>query len=123
MSGWRQRDFFDEYPFYDGDPPSQRHSRTSRAAAGSIKPRIGPLHRRILDFLDRRGSLGATDEEMQQVLDMAANTQRPRRRELQLAGRVEDSGAERLTKAARRAVVWISNGGQHDQERSQSVER
>lgn len=36
----------------------------------------------------------------------AANTQRPRRRELELMGRIEDSGQTRLTRSRRAAVVW-----------------
>lgn len=93
---------------YRGEPPAQKHSPTSQAAAASIKKAIGPLHREILDYL-RRAEVrvtGATDEEMQIKLDMGANTQRPRRRELELMGRVEDSGKTRQTKSGREAVIW-----------------
>jgi hypothetical protein len=48
MSG--ERDLFG-YPHYDGNPPSQRHSDTSRAAADSIRKRVGPLHVEIIEFL------------------------------------------------------------------------
>jgi hypothetical protein len=88
---------------YAGEPPSQRHSDTSRAAAAAIKKRIGPLHLEILDFL---ATGGATDEEMQISIPMAANTQRPRRCELTAMGRIEDSGLRRLTKSRREAVIW-----------------
>jgi hypothetical protein len=53
-----------------------------------------------------RGSDGATDEEMQRDIPMAANTQRPRRRELELWGEVVDSGRVRMTTSRRLAVVW-----------------
>jgi hypothetical protein len=100
----RQPDLFG-YDLYSGEPPHQAHSTTSAAAARSIAPRIGDLHRRIIAWL-RGHPQGATDEEMQDDLDMPANTQRPRRRELQLAGYVEDSGKTRLTRSGRNAVVW-----------------
>ena len=94
-----------QYDLFGGEPPSQRHSETSRAAAARIKKRIGPLHARLLAHLARVG--GATDEEMQRDIPMAANTQRPRRRELQLMGRVMNSGRRRLTASRSDAVVWI----------------
>lgn len=87
------------------DPPSQRHSPTSMAAAEQIKPCVGPLHAKILGYLCCVP--GATDEEIQLGLNMPANTQRPRRRELQQAGQVKDSGEVRLTRARRKAVVWV----------------
>jgi hypothetical protein len=98
-----QRDLFGNLP-YGGEPPSQRHSDTSRAAAAQIKKRIGPLHHQLIAFLHNVG--GATDEEMQTGIPMAANTQRPRRCELQAIDRIEDSGMRRLTRSRREAVVW-----------------
>lgn len=91
---------------YRGEPPAVAHSPTSLAAAEKIKKQIGPLHRTVLCFLEMNPD-GATDEEMQQHLDMPANTQRPRRRELYLMGRIIDSGETRRTQSGRAAVVWI----------------
>jgi hypothetical protein len=99
----RERDLFGDLP-YGGEPPSQRHSDTSRAAAARIKKRVGPLHIQLLNFLAEVGS--ATDEEMQDGIPMPANTQRPRRCELCQMGRIKDSGLRRLTDAKREAVVW-----------------
>lgn len=92
-------------PPYAGEPPAQAHSPTSRAAAASIKQHIGPLHRKILDYLKAREN-GATDEEMMDALDMGGNTQRPRRRELELMGRIENSGKTRPARSGRFATVW-----------------
>lgn len=75
------------------------------AAAKQIKKRIGPLHARVISFLQYHYR-GATDEEMQAGIPMAANTQRPRRRELQLMGIIVDSGRVKLTESGREAVVW-----------------
>lgn len=99
---------------YGGKPPSQLHSETSREAAEQISVRLNPLQRQVLVYLIRQAEKGATDEEMQEVLEMSPNTQRPRRRELQLSGVVVDSGVKRLTNAKRRAVVWRINADQSD---------
>jgi hypothetical protein len=73
-------------------PPHQRHSDTSTAAAEAIRPDAGRLRQFVFEAIWGRGELGATDEELQELLDMPANTQRPRRVELVDAGRVRDSG-------------------------------
>lgn len=91
---------------YGGEPPSQAHSRTSKDAAASIKRHIGPLHRKILDWLNRHPA-GASDERMARELDIGLNTFRPRRRELQLMEYVEDSGRTELTGSRRNAVIWV----------------
>lgn len=88
-------------------PPRQRHSETSTEAAKSIKPHISGLHTRILALLKQRGAHGATDEEMQDVLGMIANTQRPRRIELQKKGVIVQAPMRRKTKKGRGANVWI----------------
>ena len=111
MSTDKQPDLFgySGYALYDGKPPSQRHSDTSRAAAERIKGRIGPLHREIIAFLTN-SVRGATDEEMQADIPMPANTQRPRRVELTQQGIVTDSGRRKLTESKREAVVWVLAG-------------
>ena len=98
-----------EYDYYDGSPPAQKHSRTSRAASSRIKGHIGPSHAAIIQFLTNNPR-GATDEEMQAQIPMSANTQRPRRIELTQDDRVVDSGRSKLTRSRREAVVWILKG-------------
>lgn len=94
------------YDLYGGEPPSQKHSDTSRKAANRIRHRIGPLHVEIIGFLTTNPR-GATDEEMQTGIPMPANTQRPRRVELTQMNRVVDSGRRKLTKSRREAVIWV----------------
>ena len=89
-------------------PPCQAHSATSRAAAEEIADRTATLRAKVLAHVRACGEAGATDEEMQAALPMPANTQRPRRRELQLAGLIKDSGRMRRTASGRRAVVWVA---------------
>lgn len=89
---------------YNGRPPFQKHSETSRAAAVSMRRKIGKLHVRVLEALRVHGSL--TDEELCDVLAMQGNTLRPRRRELELVDYVVDSGKCRNTRSGRKAVIW-----------------
>ena len=97
--------------WYGGQPPHQAHSETSRSAADRAIPNAGTQRRMLFDFIVSRGSDGATDEESQRRLSMGANTQRPRRRELEQSGLVVNSGRTRLTTARRKAVVWVAVGG------------
>ncbi len=91
---------------YGGNPPSQAHSPTSQEAAASIKPKVGRFHRMILRFLSTFPQ-GGTDEWMAEGTGISANTFRPRRRELQLMGKIKDSGRTALTRSGRKAVVWV----------------
>lgn len=102
------RDLFGDtsYDLYGGEPPSQTHSATSRAAAAQIKQRIGPMHLQIIKYLTEHPH-GATDEQMQAAIPMGANTQRPRRVELTKLGRVVDSGRCERGASRREAVVWV----------------
>lgn len=94
---------------FDWKPPAaQKHSPTSQAAAKEIKDNSGTLRGFVLAYLRGAGEHGATDEEMQQALNMNPSTQRPRRIELVQADPplAKDSGTTRLTRSKRKAVVW-----------------
>lgn len=86
---------------------AQPHSATSLDAAQRIEPAAETLRRAVLDAI-RASADGLTDEEIQQRLEMSGNTSRPRRRELQKAGLVWDSGRTRKTLSGRKAVVWVA---------------
>ena len=89
-------------------PPHVAGSPTSLGAARSLSPEQLEAGREMVRaFLAKRGIFGATDEDMQRTLGMNPNTQRPRRRELELQGLVADSGRKRATVAKRPAVVWV----------------
>lgn len=89
------------------DPPAQRHSETSIAAAEAIKPRVEIYRERILAEIKRSGALGRTDGELQEQLAMNGSTQRPRRIELVDDGLVKDSGRTRKSASGRTCVVWV----------------
>jgi hypothetical protein len=89
-------------------PAPHSGSDTSRGAALSIEPNAGTLRRKVLDRLKAVWPYGMTDEQMQDELYIAQNTQRPRRRELVQAGLVYDSGRRSLTRSGRSAIIWIA---------------
>lgn len=80
-------------------------SATSAEAATKIQKAIGPLHRKLLDLLKQYPE-GLTDCDMQELTDMNPSTQRPRRIELATAGKIENFGCTRPTRAGRKAIVW-----------------
>ena len=85
-------------------------SETSQRAAEELEGRASKtLRARVYRFLLSCHN-GATDEEVQYALDMNPSSQRPRRVELVEAGLVRDAGRTRLTRAGRKAVVWVAKG-------------
>lgn len=95
------------HPLYDGTPPHEAAS-TSVAAAVAIEPNVNKLQRVVLEVITEMGSIGLTDEEGIDLTGLAANTWRPRRRELELLGLIRFTDEERLTRSGRRAKVWVS---------------
>lgn len=87
--------------------PAQLHSDTSIEAARAIQPHMSRLRAMVFAYFSTRGKIGATDEEVQQELHMPANTERPRRIELERMGLIVDSGEKRKTRAGRNASVWV----------------
>ncbi len=101
-----QMTLFDEPTTAPAVAPRSNAKVTSRAAGVAMMPHVGTLRRRILGHLVARGILGATDGEIQEALGLKGSTERPRRKELQDGGFVQDSGLVRLTDSGRAAVVW-----------------
>lgn len=88
--------------------PYQRGSSTSAEAAASIEHKTGPDATTVLAFLRGCGRHGATDEQMQALIPMQANTQRPRRVWLTQKYLVCDSGTKRATTSGKSATVWVA---------------
>lgn len=102
----KQTDLFDDFDESElSEPPAQRHSDTSVAAAEQIKESASTLRMRVYQYLQSVPN-GSTDEEMQTGIPMPQNTQRPRRGELVATGLVIDSGKRRKTTSGRMATVW-----------------
>lgn len=119
MSRWAKRKPVEPGGLFDGmdEPkaPAQRHSPTSIAAAESVQPHAAALRAKVLEAIQAAGEQGLTDLECQELLSMPGDTQRPRRRELEQAGLIKDSGRTRATRYGKEAVVWVAvEAKQHD---------
>lgn len=87
--------------------PFVRGSATSEAAALSQVTTSQVDEARVLDYIQRCLSWGATDDEIEQGLGMLHQTASARRRGLVLKGLVIESGRMRPTRSGRDAIVWI----------------
>jgi hypothetical protein len=89
-------------------PPVRNDApETSRVAAGRIAGHAGTLRAAVLALLRERGEHGATDQEIQDALQLPSNTEIPRRWELVNAGAVVASGRKRKTRSNCPATVWV----------------
>ena len=84
--------------------PYQKHSPTSRAAAESLDDVTG-LRLKVLNYIRSRPD-GATDIEIQRTLNMAGDTQRPRRIELQAAKLIKPVGKRIPIGKKRESTIW-----------------
>lgn len=86
--------------------PYQAHSATSRASAAAVDggSKKDTDRAAILLLLAHTGPL--TDEQIQTATGIEGNTERPRRRELQQAGLVRNSGHTAKTASGRNAFLW-----------------
>lgn len=89
------------------DPPAQRHSKTSRAAAKSIKPYVPSIRQRVLEVIIKQGPI--SDQAIAASLGLAENTVRPRRVELVADGWVRAAPDTVLTRSRRQATAWIAS--------------
>lgn len=89
-------------PLYAGAPPAAP-TVTSHVAAQQIKRPSAGLRAQVLSALQAEPR---TCEELEAALGLPHQTCGPRIRELALLGHVRDSGARRLTRSGREAIVW-----------------
>jgi hypothetical protein len=87
--------------------PYAKGSDTSREAAESLS-NTGTLRALVLAAIRLRNGRGATDQELQEALNLPVNVQTPRRWELVNMGLVRDSGQRRKTRSGRNATVWVT---------------
>ena len=83
------------------DPPSTRQTRSEAEVA--VKPKAAHLREVVYRAVLDHGPV--TDEQIAIITGLAGNTARPRRLELERAGRIAAVGASR-TRSGRRAVSW-----------------
>ena len=82
-------------------------AETSRQARIAIQPRVGTLREKVLSYIRRKGTEGATREEIELGLCMGGSTVRPRVKELMAAGLIEVRG-QRKTKSGLAAEILVS---------------
>jgi hypothetical protein len=80
---------------------------TSHEAARSMESHVKQVRKGIAGFLRDRPQ-GATDDEIEQGLNLKHQTASAARRGLVIAGLVRDSGEVRKTRSGRNAIVWVS---------------
>ena len=91
-------------------PPGVPFSRkgTSRKAAVNISPAAAPQAARVYAAILTAGSDGRTDSELQELLNLSGDSERPRRWSLERAGMIRDSGVRRKSPQNRDVIVWIA---------------
>ena len=97
----------EDYPFYNGTPPHQAHSETSKEAAIAALPNAATFRARILEFIRKRGAEGATSDECQAEFHLAHQTGSARVAELLQGGFIIESGRRRKTRRGRDADVLV----------------
>ena len=84
------------------------YKETSRTAWLLSETRKARLASKILNILTQRGEVGATDEELDDLMGTAdSRSSRPARLHLRNDGYVRDSGVRRMTRSDRPAIVWV----------------
>lgn len=104
-----------DYPYYNGLPPHQAHSDTSKAAAIDVMMdgSADSDRKMIFDFIVSRGLVnaagegGATRDECQVKFGLLHQTNTGRIAELVQAGRIIDSGFRRKTRRHKDAEVLV----------------
>ncbi len=94
------------YDLYNGTPPHERKSETSREAAQSIEPVALSLREQVFAEIKRCGDYGATCDQIEHSMDGRHQTISARVRELALSGRIFSNGDKRKTRSGRNALVW-----------------
>ncbi|MCH9682616.1 MAG: hypothetical protein K0V04_14365 [Deltaproteobacteria bacterium] len=103
MTTLPQRELFDVGGQAVYEPPAARRCPTSVAAADRIRVPAKTYLGRVLEAL-RDGP--KTDDQLCEYTGLRDNSVRPRRIDLVRRGLVENSGAVRLTRSGREAIVW-----------------
>jgi hypothetical protein len=93
---------------YPSTPGYVSTSRTSRAAAKSVKGSAGSMRQWVLSYIARCRKNGATCEEIEARLNMLHQTASARLRELAIEDRIRVIGY-RETSTGRKARVYVVN--------------
>lgn len=91
-------------------PPYRKNAPegTSDRAAAFIAPHTPNQRSRVFEAIRNAGTWGMTDEEGQALTGIKVQSYTPRRRELAMAGWIQDSGERRKTLSGCDAAVWVA---------------
>lgn len=87
------------------EPPAQKHSPTSKAAAESVRGQAKTMRQQVLDLLRKEGAM--TDADIAIRSGLGENTARPRRIELTRNGQVQKAGVV-MNSNKRAATLWAA---------------
>jgi len=90
-----------------GDGPFPGKTKTSKAAAQKIAPKVGTIQHKVLEQFKRMAGAGATDSELFAFFTEDQNTIRARRCELRDMGFIRDSGCVRPNHKKNDETVWV----------------
>ncbi len=85
---------------------SANGTATQKSAAAAAFPRSGTQRMRVLKVIAAAGATGRTDEEVQKELGEVEGALRTRRKELEVGGWVQNSGALRRSEQNQDVIVW-----------------
>jgi len=86
--------------------PGYKEHSTSKEAATKVASRSRKLRERTLDAIKRKGSYGATPEEVSEILNESILSIRPRFTELKIMQFIHDSGNRRKNSFNSNTKVW-----------------
>lgn len=89
-----------------GSLPFAKGSETSEEAAESMAPLAAEIRERVFKYIKDCGPWGSTCDMAEQALGLTHQTCSARFNELRNRKRIVDSGATRLTRSGRKAVVY-----------------
>ena len=101
-----------------------KYSNDTTSFQGAVDnlPRSGTQRRRILDEIVHTGEYGITRDELEAGIGLNGNAVRPRVRELQEAGLIEETERTRRTRSGSQAAVLVvknvGEGASAERERS-----
>jgi predicted transcriptional regulator len=80
---------------------------TSLAAYEKSRPKFGSNRARVYQYILDKQEYGATDQELQQVLNLSGDTLRPARLSLLKENLIYDSGKTRQNANGNECIVWV----------------
>ena len=97
-----------KYPLKAG----YKEQSTSKEAAAKVDSRAAILRTEAIEVFKRKGSYGATCEEVAEIMNEDITSIRPRITELKLLEYIIDSGDRRLNRFQNNVKVWRYNDGE-----------